>query len=67
MLVDLEQRNWVSFLNALARRLNPWLGRRWYWWVRTVDRSLAWGDNWAGPVAFTDGEAVTLVVGKRPG
>lgn len=41
MLVDLEQRNWMAFLNALARRLNPWMGRRsrldlrpYYWSIR---------------------------------
>jgi hypothetical protein len=41
MLNDLEQRNWAAFLNALARRLNPWLGgdnplnlHGYYWTIR---------------------------------
>ena len=28
MLNDLEKRDWAGFLNALARRLNPWVGGR---------------------------------------
>jgi hypothetical protein len=41
MLTDLERRNWVAVLNALARRLNPWMDRRqrlnlrpYYWSIR---------------------------------
>ena len=41
MLNDLEQRNWAAFLNAFARRLNPWLNRDnplnlygYYWTLR---------------------------------
>ena len=41
MLDDLEQRNWAAFLNAFARRLNPWLSRDnplnlhgYYWTIR---------------------------------
>ena len=41
MLNDLEQRNWAAFLNAFARRLNPWLSRDnplnlhgYYWTIR---------------------------------
>lgn len=39
MLDDLEKRNWVGFLDAFARRLNPWmsgehpLDRRGYYWT----------------------------------
>jgi len=39
LLADLEQRDWGRFLNALARRLNPWAGRdnplrlRGYYWT----------------------------------
>jgi hypothetical protein len=41
MLDDLEKRDWAGFLNALARRLNPWVGgkdtldvRGYYWTIR---------------------------------
>jgi hypothetical protein len=41
MLDDLEKRDWVAFLNAFARRLNPWLSgknaldkRGYYWTLR---------------------------------
>jgi len=41
MLNDLERRNWTAFLNAFARRLNPWMGgknpldlRGYYWTIR---------------------------------
>ncbi|MCL4854752.1 MAG: hypothetical protein KJZ78_25610, partial [Bryobacteraceae bacterium] len=41
MLDDLEKRDWNAFLNALARRLNPWLNgkdsldtRGYYWTLR---------------------------------
>ena len=41
MLNDLEKRDWVAFLDALARRFNPWLGKKnpldlrdYYWTIR---------------------------------
>ena len=41
MMDDLTTRNWFHFLNALARRLNPWMSSRnpldlrgYYWTVR---------------------------------
>lgn len=41
MLDDLEKRDWVAFLNAFARRLNPWMSgdnpldlRGYYWTIR---------------------------------
>jgi hypothetical protein len=41
MLDELEKRNWVAFLDAFARRLNPWLGgprpldsRGYYWTIQ---------------------------------
>ena len=41
MMDDLEKRNWVHFLNALARRFNPWLQSKsqlmfptYYWTMR---------------------------------
>jgi hypothetical protein len=60
MLVDLEQRNWVSFLNALARRLNPWMDRRnpldlrpYYWTIRESE--------YATDVMFRDEESLKAI------
>jgi hypothetical protein len=44
MLNDLEKRDWTAFLNALARRVNPWLTgkdtldtRGYYWTLRECE------------------------------
>lgn len=60
MLADLEERNWVAFLNALARRLNPWLGRRsrldlrpYYWSIRESE--------YATDVMFRDAQSLQAI------
>ena len=60
MLDALTGRNWVHFLNALARRVNPWLGRQagldlhpYYWTVRESE--------YATDVMFTDPAALARV------
>jgi len=60
MLDDLEQRNWTAFLNAFARRLNPWLSgsqpldTRGYYW--TIGES-----EYATDVMFTSPKALARV------
>jgi hypothetical protein len=60
MLNDLEKRNWVAFLNALARRLNPWMSRDnpldlrgYYWTIRASE--------YATDVMFTSRQALAKV------
>jgi len=60
MLDDLEKRNWVAFLDAFARRLNPWMGgqhpldgRGYYW---TMQES-----EYATDVMFTSRQALARV------
>ena len=57
MMDDLTTRNWCHFLNALARRLNPWMSSRnpldlrgYYWTLRESE--------YATDVMFQDAEAV---------
>lgn len=60
MLNDLEKRNWVAFLNALARRLNPWMSgdnpldlRGYYWAIRASE--------YATDVMFSSQQALAKV------
>ena len=57
MMDDLERRNWAHFLNAFARRLNPWLDGRnglemrgYYWTIRESE--------YATDVMFRDTETL---------
>jgi hypothetical protein len=60
MIDDLQHRNWPCFLNALARRFNPWLSRQsgldlygYYWSIRESE--------YATDVMFTDEAALRAV------
>jgi hypothetical protein len=60
MLDDLEQRDWVGFLDAFARRLNPWVSgpqafdlRGYYW---TIQES-----EYATDVMFKDRQALARI------
>jgi len=60
MMDDLERRNWAHFLNAFARRFNPWLDRRnglemrgYYWSIRESE--------YATDVMFTDEASLKAV------
>lgn len=60
MLSDLEQRDWAAFLNALARRLNPWMADRgsldlygYYWSIRESE--------YATDVMFSSAKALAAI------
>jgi hypothetical protein len=60
MLSDLERRDWAAFLNALARRLNPWMNGRnrldlhgYYWSIRESE--------YATDVMFRSAEALRAI------
>ena len=60
MLDDLGERNWVSFLNALARRVNPWAKSQnsldlhaYYWTFRQSE--------YATDVMFTNKQALEAI------
>jgi hypothetical protein len=63
MIDDLETRNWVGFLDAFARRLNPWLSgkhpldTRGYYW--TLQES-----EYATDVMFTSRHALARIYPK---
>ena len=60
LLDQLTGKNWTSFLNALARRVNPWLAKRsglslrsYYWTMRETE--------YATDVMFRDAQAVSTI------
>ncbi|MCC7085375.1 MAG: hypothetical protein IT427_10245, partial [Pirellulales bacterium] len=60
MLDDLQRRNWVKFLNAFARRLNPWMSgdnpldlHGYYWTIRESE--------YATDVMFASREALAHI------
>ena len=60
MLQSLEQRDWVRFLNALAKRVNPWLAAQsgldlhpYYWTIRQSE--------YATDVMFSDANALQKI------
>jgi len=60
MMDDLQRRNWCSFLNALARRVNPWVHssnpldlRGYYWTFRQSE--------YATDVMFRDADALGAI------